>query len=150
MKQYEKALSDLEKAVEVQPNIVMSHVSLGEYYYEVKDYEKAIEIFNRSLAMEDGSDQAYAAAYFTRGNCFYAQEKYAVAKLDYLKALDVKPDHVEALERLGMAYYELEEHCLAYKTLKKTLNLERTIPVDKKKAKEAPRYLGKMTRNPCL
>lgn len=150
MKQYDKALKDLEKAIEVQPAIVMSHVSLGEYYFYVEQYDKAIEIFNKAITMEDGSEQAYTAAYFTRGSCFYAQEKFELAKLDYLKAIGITSDHVEAHEKLGMSYFELEEFCLAYKTLKKTLDLEKTIPFDKKKAKDAPRYLGKMTKNPCL
>ena len=140
----------MEKAIEVEPEIVMSHVSLGEYYFYVEQYDKAIEIFNKAITMEDGSDQAYTAAYFTRGSCFYAQEKYELAKLDYLKAIGITEDHVEAHEKLGMAYYELKEYCLAYKTLKKTLDLEKTIPFEKKKAKDAPRYLGKMTKNPCL
>ncbi len=150
MKQYDKALKDLEKAIEVEPEIVMSHVSLGEYYFYREQYDKAIEILNKAINMEDGSQQAYTAAYFTRGSCFYAQDKYALAKLDYLKAINITPDHVEALERLGMSYYELKEYCLAYKTLRKALDLEKNIPSAKKKAKAAPRYLGKMTRDPCL
>ena len=39
------------------------------------------------------------------------------------------------------------ELCDAYKTLKKTLNLESTVA--DKQAMEAPRFLGKMTTNPC-
>lgn len=148
LKQYDKALADLKKAIEVEPDIVMSHVSLGEYYYDRQMYDKSIAKMTEALAMEDGTKQAYTAAHYTRGACYYAQEKFEPAKKDFLSAIRITPKHVRAHEKLGISHYKLEEYCEAYKTLKITLNLESTVA--EKQAKEAPRYLGKMTMNPCL
>ncbi|HHG84123.1 MAG TPA: tetratricopeptide repeat protein [Bacteroidetes bacterium] len=148
LKQYEKAFADLSKAIEVEPDIVMSHVSLGEYYYDRKMYGDAIKKMNQAIKMDDGTDQAYTAAYYTRGMCYFAQDNFKEAKKNFLKAISINSDHVLAHEKLGISYFELEEFCEAYKTLKATLNLESTLPV--KQAKQAPKYLGKMTKNPCL
>lgn len=149
LKQYDKALADLKKAIEVEPEVVMSHVSLGEYYYDVKEYDKAIQKFNESIAMDEGSDQAYSAAYYTRGMCYFDQEQYAPAKKDFKSAIKITPDHVLAHEKLGIAHFHSGENCASYKMLKKTLNLEKMVPAARKQAKDAPRFLGKMTRNPC-
>lgn len=147
LKQYDKALIDLEKAIEVEPMIVMSHVSLGEYYYDRKMYAEAIQKFDHALKMEDGTTTAYTAAYYTRGMCYFDQEQYDKAKADFLATIKLTPNHVLAHEKLGITYFKLNALCDAYKTLKKTLDLESNVPV--KQAKEAPKYLGKMTQNPC-
>lgn len=149
LQKYDLALADLEMAIEVEPEIVMSHVSLGEFFYDTKNYQDAISKFSKALKMEDGSDQAYTAAYYTRGMCYFMLEDFAKAKADFIKAIKLTNDHVLAHEKLGITYYKLDEQCKAYKILKKTLNLEKTIPFPKKQAKEAPTYLGKMTKNPC-
>lgn len=147
LKMYDKALADLQKAIAVEPEIVMSHVSLGEYYYDRKMYGDAIAKFDMAIKMDEGTTEAYTAAYFTRGMCYFEQEQYVKAKADFKSAIKVSPKHVLAHEKLGISHYELEEFCEAYRTLKKTLDLESTVA--DKEAKLAPRYLGKMTTNPC-
>jgi tetratricopeptide (TPR) repeat protein len=131
----------------VEPEIVMSHVSLGEYYYDRKMYSEAIGKMTEAMKMEDGTKEAYTAAHYTRGMCYFEQKNYKKAKEDFMEAISIDKEHVLAHEKLGITYYHLEELCDAYKTLKKTLNLESTVP--DKQATEAPRFLGKMTQNPC-
>jgi tetratricopeptide (TPR) repeat protein len=147
LKEYEKALSDLEKAIEVEPEIVMSHVSLGEYYYDRKMYSEAIAKFDHSLKMDEGTSEAYTAAYYTRGLCYFEQEQWAKAIPDFLEAIKQTPKHVLAHEKAGITYYKLQKLCESYTYLKRTLDLESNVPV--KTALEAPKYMGKMTKNPC-
>lgn len=147
LKQYEKAFADLQKAIDVEPGIVMSHVSLGEYYYDRKMYAESIAKMTEAMKMEDGTKEAYTAAHYTRGMCYFEQKNYKKAKADFMEAIAITKDHVLAHEKLGITYYHLEELCDAYKTLKLTLNLESTVA--DKQAMEAPRFLGKMTTNPC-
>jgi tetratricopeptide (TPR) repeat protein len=148
LKEYDKALADLEKAIEVEPDIVMSHVSLGEYYYDRKMYDQAIEKFNHAMKMDEGTSEAYTAAYFTRGLCFFEQDMFEKAIPDFLEAIKWTPKHVLAHEKAGITYFKLNKLCEAYTYLKKTLDLESMVPV--KQAQEAPKYMGKMTKNPCI
>jgi tetratricopeptide (TPR) repeat protein len=147
LKQYDLALADLEKAIEVEPLIVMSHVSLGEYYYDRQQYGDAIAKFDKAVKMEDGTTQAYTAAYYTRGMCYYDQGEFAKAKADFLEAIKLTPNHVLAYEKLGISNYKLGLNCESYMALRKALDLESNVVV--KQAKEAPKYMGKMTTNPC-
>jgi tetratricopeptide (TPR) repeat protein len=148
LKEYDKAYADLQKAIEVEPEIVMSHVSLGEYFYDRKMYDQAIEKFNQAVKMEDGTFEAYTAAFYTRGLCYLEQDMFEKAIPDFLDAIKWSPKHVLAHEKAGITYYKLNKLCEAYTYLKKTLDLESTVPV--KVAKEAPKYMGKMTKNPCV
>jgi tetratricopeptide (TPR) repeat protein len=148
LKDYEKAFADLQKAIEVEPEIVMSHVSLGEYYYDRKMYDEAIEKFNKAIKMEDGTFEAYTAAFYTRGLCYYEQNQFEKAIPDFLDAIKWSPKHVLAHEKAGITFYKLNKLCESYTYLKKTLDLESMVPV--KTAVEAPKYMGKMTKNPCV
>ncbi|MFN8397180.1 MAG: tetratricopeptide repeat protein [Bacteroidia bacterium] len=148
LKEYDKAYADLQKAIDVEPDIVMSHVSLGEYFYDRKMYDDAIAKFNQAVKMEDGTFEAYTAAYFTRGLCYYDQEKYEMAINDFLEAIKHTPKHVLAHEKAGITYFKLNKLCEAYTYLKRTLDLESTVA--NKQALEAPKYMGKMTKNPCV
>lgn len=147
LKQYDLAFADLQKAIEVEPEIVMSHVSLGEYYYDRKMYNDAIAKFDHAIKMEEGTSEAYTAAYFTRGMCYFDLEQFDKAIPDFLKTIEWSPRHVLAHEMAGVTYYKLGKLCESYTYLKRTLDLESTVA--NKKAKQAPLYLGKMTQNPC-
>lgn len=148
LKEYDKAYADLTKAIEVEPEIVMSHVSLGEYFYDRKMYDDAIAKFDHAIKMEDGTYEAYTAAHFTRGLCYMEQEMYEKAIPDFLAAIKWSPKHVLAHEKAGITYYKLSKLCEAYTYLKRALDLESTVAV--KTAVEAPKYMGKMTKNPCV
>ncbi len=148
LKDYDRAFADLSKAIEVEPEIVMSHVSLGEYYYDRKMYAEAIAKFDQAIKMEDGTFEAYTAAFFTRGLCYFEQNQLEKAIPDFLDAIKWSPKHVLAHERAGITYFKLNKLCEAYTYLKRTLDLESNVPV--KTALEAPKYMGKMTKNPCV
>lgn len=148
LKEYDKAFADLQKAIDVEPDIVMSHVSLGEYFYDRKMYDDAIAKFNQAVKMEDGTYEAYTAAYFTRGLCYFEQDKFEMAINDFLEAIKHTPKHVLAHEKAGITYFKLNKLCEAYTYLKRTLDLESTVA--NKQALEAPKYMGKMTKNPCI
>jgi tetratricopeptide (TPR) repeat protein len=148
LKEYDKAFADLTKAIEVEPDIVMSHVSLGEYFYDRKMYAEAIDKFTQSLKMDEGTPEAYTAAYFTRGLCYFEQDQFDKAIGDFLDAIKQTPKHVLAHEKADITYFKLNKLCESYTYLRRTLDLESTVPL--KTAVEAPKYLGKMTKNPCL
>ena len=57
-------------------------------------------------------------------------------------------NEILAHERAGITYFKLNKLCEAYTYLKRTLDLESNVPV--KTALEAPKYMGKMTKNPCV
>ncbi len=143
----DKAKADLEKAVQVEPEIVMSHVSLGEYYFMNLQYDDAIKKFNEAVLMPSGSVSAYQVAYYTRGRCYHAHKDYAKAIADYQLSITYDKTHIESWEYLGIAHFETRENCKAYKEFKKAVELDAANRI--KRAKESPKYLAKLTGNPC-
>lgn len=147
-KLYDKAFTDLNKAIEVDPTEVMSHVSLGEFFYMArKDYPAAIAKFDEALKMENGGDRAYHTAYYTRGKCYYEQGQFEKAEADFREAVDLDHKSAKSWEGLGLAHYAQKEMCDAYIAFKKAVDLEAGKTV--REAMEAPKYLAKLTANPC-
>lgn len=142
-----KAKADLDKAIAVDPKLVMSHVSLGEYYFANKQWDEAIKKFDACVAMEGGSVSAYQVAYYTRGRCWHAKKEYGKAIMDYNLSITYDGTHIPSWEWLGIAHFDKKENCDAYKKFKKAMKLDQNNRI--KVAKQSPRYLAKLTGNPC-
>lgn len=155
MGKYDKARRDMEAAIAEDPEIAMSHISLGEYFHEVEQYDKAIEKFNFALNMPNRSDRETMVAYYKRGLAYYKKGDLEQAIIDLEAAVHVDLEHmeaslVEAQELLGIVYYENEQLCDAQQALKKALRWDRDTRFDD--AKEAALYLQKVTakdNTPC-
>ncbi len=155
MGDYDKAKKDLEQAIAEDPEIAMSHISLGEYYHEVKDYNKAIAKFDHALSMENRSDRETLVGYYKRGLSKLKAGDTQAAITDLMKSTRVELDKVEASvveswETLGIAYFENDELCEARRALKKAVELNRATQFDD--LKEAQTYLLKITKKdatPC-
>ena len=143
----DKGYQDLLKSIEVAPERVGAHVSLGVYYYNQGQYEEAVKTMTDALAMKKGSAVKVQEAYYTRGKAYEELEKYDDAIRDLEEAVRRDPQHVRAWEHLGRTHYSNGDNCEAYKALKEALRLDSHHKV--KKARFAQKYLAKLTSNPC-
>lgn len=57
-----------------------------------KNYDAAIEAYNKTIEMDENADYAY----FNRGNAKFEQEDYAHARLDYNKTIQMNDEYAEA------------------------------------------------------
>ena len=97
MEEYDKAISDFTRALEINPkdeaayyNRGIAYVGKGQYYQAIADYSKAIEI-NPKL------DKAY----YHRGNAYVEKAEYDRAIRDYDKAIEINPRDAEAYNNLA-------------------------------------------------
>lgn len=67
MKQYDEALKDLSKVIELDTFNYYAYNNRGIVKYELKDYQGAIEDFNKSIEL----NPFYAHPYFNRGDVKY-------------------------------------------------------------------------------
>jgi tetratricopeptide (TPR) repeat protein len=74
----------------------------GNNSYKAGDYEKAIEEYTESIAL----NAAYANAYVSRGNAYSRKKDYSRAIEDYSRALRIKCGYAEAYNYRGYAYSE--------------------------------------------
>jgi serine/threonine protein kinase/cytochrome c-type biogenesis protein CcmH/NrfG len=94
---------------------------LGYIYVQRKDFQKAIDVYQKVADIEP----QFAGAYFNLGYIFWETERYEKARSMYQHVVDLKPSFLdEALFNLAMVHAELGEQdkCLQ--------NLEQAIAIN--------------------
>lgn len=66
------------------------------YYYNWKDYDRAIRDFTEAIRL----NPQYAIAYYNRGLSYFRSGNYRRAIADYEEALQIDPDHPSAAKSL--------------------------------------------------
>ena len=97
LKQYERAIEDLNKAIEIEPEDAEAYYNRGDSYNKLKQYERAIQDFDKAIGLKPD----YAEAYNNRGNSCDGLKQYERAIEDFDKAIELKPDK----EVLTISYY---------------------------------------------
>ena len=95
-----KALPKLEKALELNPDLIEARLLSGEIYLKDEQYDKAREQFEKVFDTDPASNEArvgIASVYIEEGNLDEAE-----AQLQ--KAITLNPDPSLALYRLGQVY----------------------------------------------
>lgn len=95
----EKALSYFELAIAHDYNFLEAHIEKGAIYYEKKQYDEALKVFNLLLTISP----KYAATYYWIGKCQEATGKKEDARLNYLRAYSLDNNLIEAKERADSA-----------------------------------------------
>lgn len=112
LRDYDKALIDFDKLDSLTPNFVDApwgeniDFLRGECYFGKKDYEKAIQMFNRNIEnqKEDWAD-IYSFVYL--GLCEYELGNYENAIKEYQRGLNQFEHLCEAYYGMAKAYYKL-------------------------------------------
>ena len=114
MKNYDGALLEYKKAVEVAPMQAGTHYHLGNAYWSLNMWDAATEQFHAELA----NDPTNCMAQWKIGNIILEQHGDPAAALaETQKALDACPDLMEARVDRARALIKLERHADAVKDL---------------------------------
>jgi len=81
-----------------------AYINRGQHYYEKRQYDRAIEDFNRAIPLKPRWVQM---AYGNRGNAYYAKDEKEKALDSYDKAIELDPQYASALTARGMIYEEM-------------------------------------------
>jgi len=114
MGRLEEAISELKKALSIDPNFVGALCNLGIAYSEKGLIKEAIYEYKKALKIEP--DHPPSHTYL--GNAYFDKGRLEEALLEYRKALSINPDFAEAHNSLGLVYAKkgrLEEAILEYK-----------------------------------
>jgi tetratricopeptide (TPR) repeat protein len=97
LKEYDKALMDLNEAIRQDKNWSDAYIYRGILFAEKKEYEKALSDLNQALALKD--DPLYGIrrkskilVYETRASIYQAQEKNDLAQADLAEAERLRKD----------------------------------------------------------
>ncbi len=93
------AQKDWEKCIKLDPKNSNCLLNLTELYITVNNYERALEMVNRQLEIDDKDPQAY----FMKGIIVRDDKQDTGLALQYFQnAVDLKQDYIEALDMLGV------------------------------------------------
>ena len=119
-KNFDAALKELQKSLELKPDFATTLEGLGYIMKEQGDLEKAIDFFNRALKIEPGHLNTHnylGVAYLQQGNSNRAKMHF-----EYILSLD--PEHFEAHNNLGFVLSEEGNHNEAYRHFQRALEIK--------------------------
>ena len=103
--EYEKAIKDFDKAIELNPNYISAYNSRGVAYENLKDYNRAINDYNKAIELNPN----YISAYNNRAIIYSNLGKYEEAINDYNDALKLDPNN-SSLIKLKKNILELKSN----------------------------------------
>jgi len=119
MRQYDKAIVNLNKALKMNPRDAYAHCNRGRSYAEQGLYDLAIHDYTKAIEI----NPKYEDAYFGRGLAFDAKGQYDLAISDYTKALEINPGDAGTYYARGFTYHLKREYLKALIDIKKAESL---------------------------
>ncbi|OGP88501.1 MAG: hypothetical protein A2156_03505 [Deltaproteobacteria bacterium RBG_16_48_10] len=113
-----------QDAVKKSPQKSRPHYNLGLAYHEKKEYQEAIESYNRSILLKPDDPDAYN----NLGLTYKAMGAYPKAIEAFQAALRMKPDFPLALNNIGLTYSETNRYQEAIDALKKAIRFKPNDP----------------------
>jgi tetratricopeptide (TPR) repeat protein len=118
-KNYDNAISDLGKAIDLQPDQAFFYASRASIYEEKDDYDKAITDYSRAIKLEPGNVDYLTA----RGNAYKSNGEASNALADYDRAIDLDPRQVSAYSARAMLYVKQGDYPKAEQDFNKAVDL---------------------------
>ena len=88
--EYELAIADYTKAIEIAPEFVSAYCDRGHAYTEKGEYDLAIADWTKVIE----TDPSWVGGYHYRGQAYTKKGEYERAILDYTKVIEIQPSTV--------------------------------------------------------
>jgi tetratricopeptide (TPR) repeat protein len=128
MREYDKALADLNKALETRQTVEI-YFQRAILYAGLGNAEPSKKDFDQVLKMKPG----FAAAHLMRGTLSYRGGDYAAALTDFDAAVKSSPNYAQALYARGLAKKKTGDESGGEKDLKEARGISSNVEADVKK-----------------
>jgi tetratricopeptide (TPR) repeat protein len=118
--QYQSAILDFDKAIQLDPSAALAYNSRGNAKMDLGQYQSAILDFDKAIQLKPD----YLNAYDMRGYAKFNLKQYQAAILDYDKVIQLKPDYADAYYNRGYTKGFLQQYQSAILDFDKTLELD--------------------------
>jgi len=116
---YQKAIKDLDKSIELNDKHGLTYFIRGHVYFELEDFEKVISDTNEAIELE-GNDWKY---YNLRGTALVELENYPESIVNFDKAIELS-NHAYVFNNRGYSKYKTGDLSGALKDCEKSLELD--------------------------
>jgi tetratricopeptide (TPR) repeat protein len=117
--QYDEAISNYTKALEINPRDAEAYYNRGVVYNRKGQYDEAISDFTKALEINARD----ADAYYNRGIVHNRKSQYNEAISDFSKALEINPRYADAYYNRGIAYNKKGQYDQAISDYNKALEI---------------------------
>src|SRR5262249_50183992 len=120
--QYENAVTDYSRAIELKPQDPDLRVARGDVYCDhLKQYARAIEDFSRAIDLHP----KLTYAWYNRGWAHGEWGRYENAVTDYSRAIELMPDKLKARMARGAVYCDhLKEYDKAIEDFNQVIKMD--------------------------
>lgn len=119
-KDYNKAVSDYTKAINLNPKDADVHYGRGDAWYAQKEYDKAIVDYTKAVSLDPKND----AAYYGLGISWSKKGDYDKAITDYSRAISVNSRNEQAYSGRGAACYRKGDYNKAIADYTQALSID--------------------------
>lgn len=120
MKEYGKAIDDLSKAIELDPNNALTYTMRGAVYVIKMEYQKGVDDFTKAISLRPEETQVY----ITRALANRELKEYRRAVDDLTKATELDPNCATALYERGQTYQIERKSAKAINDFGKVIELD--------------------------
>ena len=117
---FDSAVSDLSKAIEMNPRFGEAYYNRGVIYYRRGELDLAIPDFTEAIEINLDIPKPY----YGRGSAYSKKGKFDEAIADFTKAIEIDPEYSDAYNGRGMEYMEKKDLDSAIKDFDKAIELE--------------------------
>ena len=121
--EYDKAIIELEKVIELEPDNVDAYTNLALSYFKNGDYENAAAVWTEVINFEPEK----ADAFFERGTSYFNLKKYEQAIADFTQAIDLGSNDADAYNMRGRSYGYMENYEQAIADFTQAIELDPTL-----------------------
>ena len=122
-KEYRRALTDYDCAIQRRPGYARAYVDRARIYYELREYHHCLKDYEQAHLLDTLDPQPYAE----RGAVYYQLKEYRVVIQDCTAALALDPEYVWAYCYRSQAYNRLGEYELALRDSTHAIELDSTL-----------------------
>jgi len=141
---YDQAIPHFERAIQLKPDFAPAINGLGNAYSAKGDWDKAIEAYQKII-----EDVFYGTPHFALSNmalAYYQKGDFVRAEKNFLEALKLSPDFVNALAGLATTYLDQGRYEEAIQKLERAIRKEPKLPQLHFELGKAYRGLGDRAR----
>jgi len=119
---YDEAIIDYKKVIQIDSNQFSAHYNLGKLYERMGDFNKSLNSYSKAIEVND----SISTLYLNRGFVYLKLEKYSLAVKDFELAL-VKPENDKqdsfTYNNLGFAFFKQGNFKDAIENIQKSIEL---------------------------
>ncbi len=107
MERRDEAIVHLKRVLDSDPKDMRGYLAIGGVYSADKKFAEAAEIYERAVALIGEGTQADWNVFYQRGIAYERLKEWPKAEPNFLRALELYPDHPQVLNYLGYSWVDM-------------------------------------------